>query len=75
MGTLVIVVRLQPEELLGDLRGFLRSLGALVHSNLQVKRDDNNQPMVFPYYGVDDKHGQQSQERRGKRELEKEVIG
>lgn len=73
-GTLVIVVLLQPKELLGDLRGFLRSLGALLYTNLQVKLDDNNKPMVYPYFGVEN-HGQQLKGSRSKRELEKEVIG
>lgn len=69
------MVRLQPKELLDDLRGFLRSLGGLLRTNVQVKRNDNNQPMVFPYYGVIDKHGQQAQASRRRREVEKEVIG
>uniref|UniRef100_A0A674MY80 Notch receptor 2 n=1 Tax=Takifugu rubripes TaxID=31033 RepID=A0A674MY80_TAKRU len=73
-GTLVIVVLLQPKELLGDLRGFLRSLGALLYTNLQVKLDENNKPMVYPYFGVEN-HGQQLKGSRSKRELEKEVIG
>lgn len=73
-GTLVIVVRLQPKELLGDLRGFLRSLGALLHTNMQVKLDANKKPMVYPYYG--EEHRRQTQRRRrSKRELEREVIG
>lgn len=72
---MVIVVRLQPEELLGDLRGFLRSLGALLHTNLQVKLDDKKKPMVYPYYGVDEEHGRHVQRSRSKRELQREVIG
>lgn len=75
LGTLVIVVRLQPEELLGDLNGFLRSLGALLRTNLNVMRDENNRLMVFPYCGEDEGEGQCAQRSRGKRELEKEVIG
>lgn len=67
-GTLVIVVRLQPDELLGDIRGFLRSLGALLHTNLQVKLDEDKKPMVYPYFGVEERS-------RSKRELEREVIG
>ncbi len=74
-GTLIIVVRLQPSELLGDLRGFLRSLGALLHTNLQVKLDENKKPMVYPYFGGEEEHGRQVQRSRSKRELEKEVIG
>lgn len=74
-GTLLIVVRLQPKELLGDLKGFLRSLGALLHTNLQVKLDADMKPMVFPYYGVEEDHGHQLRGSRSKRELEKEVIG
>lgn len=75
MGTLVIVVRLQPEELLGDLRGFLRSLGALLHTNLQVKLDDEKKPMVFPYFGMEEEQGRNVQKSRSKRELAREVIG
>lgn len=74
-GTLVIVVRLQPKELLGDLRGFLRSLGALLHTNLQVKLDKNKKLMVYPYFGVEENHEQWLHGSRSKRELEKEVIG
>lgn len=74
-GTLVIVVRLQPKELIGDLSGFLRSLGALLHTNLQVKLDENKEPMVYPYYGVEEEQGRLIQRRRSKRELEREVIG
>lgn len=74
-GILVIVVRLQPKELLGDLRGFLRALGALLHTNLQVKLDKNEEPMVYPYFGVEEEYGRQLQRSRSKRELEKEVIG
>lgn len=70
-GTLIIVVRLQPKELLGDMRGFLRSLGALLHTNLQVKLDANKKAMVYPYYG--EEHGRHIQTSRSKRELE--VIG
>ena len=75
IGTLVIVVRLQPKELLGDLNGFLRALGALLHTNLHVKRDKNNRPLVYPYYGVEEEHGRHIQRSRSKRELEREVIG
>uniref|UniRef100_A0A665WAB6 Neurogenic locus notch homolog protein 2-like n=1 Tax=Echeneis naucrates TaxID=173247 RepID=A0A665WAB6_ECHNA len=75
VGTLVIVVRLQPEELLGDLTGFLRSLGALLRTNLHVMRDENNRLMVYPYCGEDEQEGQCVQRSRSKRELEKEVIG
>lgn len=73
-GTLVIIVRLQPVELLNDLNGFLRALGALLHTNLLVKRDKNNNPMLFPYYGDEDQR-QYNQKSRNKRELELEVIG
>lgn len=74
-GTLLIWVQLQPKELLGDLRGFLRSLGALLHTNLQVKLDQNKKPMVYPYFRVEEDHGHQLRGSRSKRELEKEVIG
>uniref|UniRef100_A0A672IXN3 Neurogenic locus notch homolog protein 2-like n=1 Tax=Salarias fasciatus TaxID=181472 RepID=A0A672IXN3_SALFA len=71
-GTLILVVRLQPVELLGDIRGFLRALGALLHTNLQVKLDDNKKPMVYPYYGEEEEHKRRS---RSRRELDREVIG
>uniref|UniRef100_A0A673CQ13 Notch receptor 2 n=1 Tax=Sphaeramia orbicularis TaxID=375764 RepID=A0A673CQ13_9TELE len=74
-GILVIVVRLQPEELLGDLRGFLRSLGALLHTNLRVKLDDKQQPMVYPYRRPEEEQGRHIQRSRSKRELQREVIG
>uniref|UniRef100_A0A3Q2ZCT3 EGF-like domain-containing protein n=1 Tax=Hippocampus comes TaxID=109280 RepID=A0A3Q2ZCT3_HIPCM len=74
-GTLVIVVRLQPKELIKDLRGFLRSLGALLHTNLKVKEDENKDPMVYPYYGPEDGHGRLLQRGKSKREMEREVIG
>lgn len=69
------MVRLQPKELLGDLKGFLRSLGALLHTNLEVKLDENMKPMVYPYFGVEEDHGHLLRGSRSKRELEKEVIG
>lgn len=78
-GTLVIVVLLQPEELLGDVRGFLRSLGTLLHTNLRVKMDAQQKLMVYPYYGLEHDNAIEGQsatmKRRGKRELDKEVIG
>lgn len=78
-GTLVIVVLLQPSELLGDIKGFLRSLGKLLHTNLHLKLNDQQEPMVYPYYGTendDSLHpGTSSAKRLGKRELGKEVIG
>lgn len=74
-GTLVIVVQLQPKELLVDLTGFIRFLGALLHTNLQVKVDENKKPMVYPYFGAEEDHGHQARRSRSKREVEKEVIG
>uniref|UniRef100_A0A6Q2X482 Notch receptor 2 n=1 Tax=Esox lucius TaxID=8010 RepID=A0A6Q2X482_ESOLU len=78
-GTLVIVVLLVPEELLRDLRGFLRSLGKILHTNLNVRKDAQLKPMVYPYYGLEqnnDREGQSAtMKHRGKRELDKEVIG
>lgn len=77
-GTLVIVVLLQPEELLRDLKGFLRSLGTLLHTNLLVKLDDDKKPMVYPYCRSEQDEIQNEipdMKQRGKRELEKEVIG
>ncbi|KTF92353.1 hypothetical protein cypCar_00008339 [Cyprinus carpio] len=77
-GTLVIVVLLQPEELLGDLKGFLRSLGTLLHTNLRLKLDEHKRPMVYPYYRNKEDEIQNNiatMKQRGKRELEKEVIG
>lgn len=73
-GTLVIVVRLQPKELLGDLRGFLRSLGELLHTNVRVRLNENKEPMVYPYYGVEEPQRRTGQSR-SKRELDREVIG
>lgn len=78
-GTLVLVVLLQPKELLGDIKGFLRSLGMLLHTNLRLKLNDEQEPMVFPYYGMENEDdlqaGTSSNKRLGKRELGKEVIG
>uniref|UniRef100_A0A1A8MEX5 Notch homolog 2 n=1 Tax=Nothobranchius pienaari TaxID=704102 RepID=A0A1A8MEX5_9TELE len=74
-GTLIIVVRLQPEELLGDLNGFLRFLGALLHTNVQVMLNSNKEPMVFPYYGVEDEQRYQGRRSRSKREMNREAIG
>uniref|UniRef100_A0A8C7VA42 Notch receptor 2 n=1 Tax=Oncorhynchus mykiss TaxID=8022 RepID=A0A8C7VA42_ONCMY len=78
-GTLVIVVLLQPEELMGDMRGFLRSLGTLLHTNLRVKMDDQQKPMLYPYYGLEHDGANEGQpstmKLRGKRELDKEVVG
>lgn len=74
-GTLIIVVRLQPKELLGDLRGFLRSLGALLRTNLIVKLSEDNEPMVYPYTDSAEDFGLILERSRIKRELEKEVIG
>ena len=79
-GTLVIVVLLQPDELLKDMLGFLRSLGTLLHTNLRVRRDKDQKPMVFPYYGpeVGQEGGQEARRShagRAKRELAQEVIG
>lgn len=74
-GILMIVVWLQPEELLGDLTGFLRALGALLHTNLLVKLDENKNPMVYPYFGPEDDDEHILRKSRSKRELEKEVIG
>lgn len=77
-GTLVIVVLLQPKELLDDIRGFLRSLGTILHTNLRLKQDDQQKPMVYPYYGNEKdnlKDGVATMKQRGKRELGREVIG
>lgn len=76
-GTLVIVVLLQPEELLGDIRGFLRSLGTLLHTNVRLKMDQQQKPMVYPYYGKEEgeQDGVSTMKQRGKRELGKEVLG
>lgn len=77
-GMLVIVVLLQPEELLGDIRGFLRSLGTLLHTNLRLKQDEQQKPMVYPYYGIEEDESQDgvtTMKQRGKRELGREVIG
>lgn len=74
----MIVVLLQPEELLGDIKGFLRSLGTLLHTNVRLKMDRQQRPMVYPYYGKDEGNLQDSMftmNHRGKRELGKEVLG
>lgn len=57
------------------MRGFLRSLGALLCTNINVKLDKNKKPMVYPYYGPQEEIGQHIQRSRSKRELEREVIG
>lgn len=73
------MVLLQPAELLEDMKGFLRSLGMLLHTNLRLKLDEKQEPMVYPYYGIennDNLHtGASAMKRLGKRELGKEVIG
>lgn len=53
----------------------MRSLGALLHTNVKVKFDENKTPMVYPYYGQEDKNGWHLFKSRSKRELEREVIG
>uniref|UniRef100_A0A4W3H2C1 Notch receptor 2 n=1 Tax=Callorhinchus milii TaxID=7868 RepID=A0A4W3H2C1_CALMI len=71
-GTLVLVVLLPPVELLKDLGNFLRRLGTLLHTNLRVKNDASNQPMIYPYYG----HGVRMKRfLRVTRELGQEAIG
>lgn len=76
-GTLIIVVLMPPDELLGDVRSFLRTLGTLLHTNLRIKLDSQGNPMVFPYYG--EKSAARSRRSlvviRKHRELEQEVIG
>lgn len=77
-GALVIVVLLQPNELKRDLKGFLRTLSTLLRTNIRVRMDDQENPMIFPYYG-DDKDdgggGEATMKRRGKREVKKDAIG
>uniref|UniRef100_A0A8C9MSN9 Notch receptor 2 n=1 Tax=Serinus canaria TaxID=9135 RepID=A0A8C9MSN9_SERCA len=76
-GTLIIVVLMPPDELLEDIRSFLRTLGTLLHTNLRIKLDSQGNPMVFPYYG--EKSAARSRRSlvvvRKHRELEQEVIG
>lgn len=76
-GTLIIVVLMPPDELLEDVRSFLRTLGTLLHTNLRIKLDSQGNPMVFPYYG--EKSAARSRRSlvvvRKHRELEQEVIG
>ncbi|KAF2974030.1 hypothetical protein EK904_011600 [Melospiza melodia maxima] len=76
-GTLIIVVLMPPDELLEDVRSFLRTLGTLLHTNLRIKLDSKGNPMVFPYYG--EKSAARSRRSlvvvRKPRELEQEVIG
>lgn len=75
-GTLVIVVLLQPAELEEDMKGFLRSLGTLLHTNLRVKLDENEKPMVYPYYRNEQQaHSGSANMKRGKREQDREVVG
>ncbi|GAA6072572.1 neurogenic locus notch homolog protein 2, partial [Tachysurus ichikawai] len=75
-GTLIIVVLLHPTELLGDMKGFLRSLGMLLHTNVRFKLNDQQEPMVYPYYGNEqDELNAGAAKRLSKRELKKEVIG
>lgn len=57
------------------MRGFLRSLGALLRTNLIVKMDKDNELMVYPYTQSGEDLGQLLERSRIKRELEKEVIG
>ncbi|KAJ8390366.1 hypothetical protein AAFF_G00107600 [Aldrovandia affinis] len=73
-GTLVVVVRLQPEELLEDLSSFLRLLSMLLRTNVRVKRDPQHALMVYPYYAHEE-GGDTPPQRRVKREQGKEVIG
>ncbi len=53
-------------------------LGLLLHTNLRLKLDENKRPMVYPYYRNEEDEMQNniaSMKQRGKRELEREVIG
>lgn len=76
-GTLVIVVLLQPNELKRDLKGFLRTLSSLLHTNVRVKLDDQENTMIFPYYGEESggHGGVAAMKQRGKREVTKDAIG
>lgn len=71
------MVLMPPDELLGDVRSFLRTLGTILHTNLRIKLDSQGNPMVFPYYG--EKSAARSRRSlvviRKHRELEQEVIG
>ncbi|KAG5847511.1 hypothetical protein ANANG_G00126820 [Anguilla anguilla] len=49
-GELVLVVRLQPDELRKDLQAFLRSLSMLLRTNLRCKT-------IVPYYGPEGREG------------------
>lgn len=70
------MVLLHPTELLGDMKGFLRSLGMLLHTNVRFKLNDQQEPMVYPYYGNEqDELNAGAAKRLSKRELKKEVIG
>eukprot|EP00061_Rhincodon_typus_P007842 g29935.t1 len=70
-GTLVLVVLLPPEELLKDAVNFLRRLGALLHTVVRFKKNENGEPMILPYYS----HGSRMKRFiRKVRELEREVI-
>lgn len=76
-GTLVIVVLMPPEQLLQDARSFLRALGTLLRTNLQIKRDSQGAFMVYPYYG--EKSAAMKKQRMIRRSLpgdqEQEVVG
>lgn len=71
------MVLLPPEQLLQDARSFLRALGALLHTNLRIKRDAQGDLMVYPYYGEGSAAGRK--QRMARRSLpgdgEQEVAG
>lgn len=76
-GILVIVVLMPPEELLRNIRSFLRTLGSILHTNLRIKLDSDGKQMIFPYYGeqVSAQIPRAVLVVRRSKELEREVIG
>lgn len=71
------MVLLPPEQLLQDARGFLRALGAVLRTNLRIKRDARGDLMVYPYYG--ERPGAARRQKMARRSLpsdeEQEVAG
>ena len=49
-GTMIVVVMVTPEEFLNKSRTFLRNMGLLLNVVVNIKLDDNNNYMVYPWY-------------------------
>ncbi|KAL4608131.1 hypothetical protein GN956_G25171 [Arapaima gigas] len=67
-GWLVLVVQLAPEVVLRELRGLLRELAMLLRTNVRVRRDEQNRPMIYRYYGP------QEGDARVRRGLKNEAV-